>query len=127
MSKNTIWTIIALIMAITISIVSISTLTNFQSSSNSNLNSTTQTINSTNQPTIKTTNKPLVQTYSGHLVSFGYKANRIYVVESTQLVFTNKTFNYAGYISLDYDCVYNVTYYDNNPDQALSVTKVSNP
>jgi hypothetical protein len=122
MSKKTIVAIIALIVVI--SVVSISALTNFQSPSNSNSNSTTPTINPTNQPTIQPTNQPLVQTYTGYLVSFSYTTSQTNGVESTQLVFTNKTFNYAGYISLDNDCVYNVTYYDNNPNQALNITKI---
>ena len=124
MSKKTAIAVIALIVAIVISIFSISALTNFESSSkNSKLNSTLPNFNPTNLPTILPTNQPLVQTYTGLLVSFSYTTSQTNGVESTQLVFTNKTFNYAGYVSLENDCVYNVTFYDNNPNQALSVTQ----
>ena len=116
MSKKITAAIITLIVAIVISVFSISALTNFQlSTRNSDLNSTL--------PTLQPTNQPPVQLYTGYLVSFSYVTSQTNGVESTQLVFTNKTFNYAGYISLENDCIYNVTFYDNNPNQALSVTQ----
>lgn len=124
MVKKTNRAIIALIVVIIISVISISALTNPLSPSNSNLNSTLPTINPTNQPTIQPTNQPLLQAYTGYLVSSSYTISQTNGVESTQLVFTNKTFNYAGYISLENNCIYNVTFYDNNPNQALSVTQV---
>lgn len=125
MSKKTVIAIIALIVAILISIFSISALTNSQLSSKTpDLNSTLPIINPTNQPTLQPTNQPLVQIYTGLLVSFSYTTSQTNGVESTQLVFTNKTFNYAGYISLENDCIYNVTFCDNNPNQALSIIKV---
>ena len=130
MSKRAIVAIIALVLII--SVVSISVLTNSKSLTTSDSNSATPTVNPTNQPTIKPTNQPtsqptnneVIQSYTGYLVSFNYVTSQTNGVESTQLVFTNKTFNYAGYISVENDCVYNVTYSNNNPNQALSITNV---
>ena len=68
--------------------------------------------------------QPQVHSYTGYLVSFNYVTSQTNGIEYTQLVFTNKTFNYPGYISIDNNCVYNVTYNDRNPNQALSLTKI---
>jgi hypothetical protein len=131
---------IVIVLTAIISIGSVLAINSFLGQVSSNSDSTTPTINPTFQPTVQPTiqptvqptiqpttqptNQPVIQTYTGYLVSFNYVASQTNGIESTQLVFTNKTFNYAGYIALENDYVYNVTYYESNPNQALSLTKI---
>ena len=118
MTKATIAALIALIVAI--SAVSVVDISHYQQVSSLNSN-----ITKPYAPISQSTNQQQIRTYFGYLVSYNYITNNANDVESTQLVFTNKTFNYAGYISLDNNCIYNVTYYDNNPNQALNVAKLN--
>lgn len=116
---------IFIIVIVTISIFSSGMLQNNSSNGSSQNNGlATITPSSPTPSTQPSANQPQVQTYTGYLVSFNYVTSETNGVESTQLVFTNKTFSYAGYISLENNCVYNVTYYDNNPNQALSVAEI---
>jgi|WetSurMetagenome_2_1015567.scaffolds.fasta_scaffold08159_7 hypothetical protein len=127
---------IVIVLTAIISIGSVLAINSFLGQVSSNSDSTTPTVNPTSQPTTQPTiqptsqptaqptNQPAIQTYTGYLVSFNYVTSQTNGIESTQLVFTNKTFNYAGYIALENDGVYNVTYYENNPNQALSLTKI---
>ena len=117
MYKATTAALIALIVAI--SAVLVVDISHYQQVSNLNSN-----ITKPYAPISQSTNQEQIRTYFGYLVSFDYIPNNTNGVESTQLVFTNRTFNYAGYISLDNNCIYNVSYCDNKPNQALSVTKM---
>ena len=127
MSKKAIEAIIAL--AIVVSIVTASIITTFQPKTNSNNDSLptpapqpTYRAPSTNPTQVINTQQN--QSYTGYLVSFNYLTSNTNGVESTQLVFTNKTLNYPGYISLDSDCYYNVIYYSSHPNQALNITRM---
>ena len=62
--------------------------------------------------------------YIGILVSYSYTTSKTNGVESTQLIFTNKTFNYNGYITLQNNEAYNVTYDSDNPNQALQIEEL---
>ena len=89
---------------------------NSQTDSNSNpLPSTT--------PSPQSTIPPQILTYSGCLISFDFVMSQTNGVAYTQLFFDNRVFNSAGYISLENNCLYNVTYCDSNPSQALNATK----
>lgn len=109
-----------ILVVIILSLVTVSILAYPQPKDNDSSDSTAKTT-----PTPQPTNQPQIQTYTGYLVSLDYQTSQTNGVESTQLFFTNKTFNYAGYVSVDINCVYDVTYYDNNPNQALNVTSAS--
>jgi hypothetical protein len=127
---------IVIILTAIISIGSVLAINSFLGQVSTNSDSTAPTVNPTSQPTTQPTiqptsqpttqptNQPVIQTYTGYLVSFNYVTSQTNGIESTQLVFTNKTFNYAGYIALENDYIYNVTYYESNPNQALSLTKI---
>ena len=117
MSKKSIAAIIAILVVV--STISVFALIHFQSTANPKQNSIT-----TSTQFVQSTNQGSVQSYTGYLVSYNYTDSPTNGVESTQLVFTNKTFNYAGYISLDNNFAYNVTYYENNPNQALNITEM---
>jgi hypothetical protein len=112
---------IVIVLTAIISIGSVLAISSFLGQVSSNSDSTTPTVNPTSQPTIQ----PVIQTYTGYLVSFNYVTSQTNGVESTQLVFTNKTFNYAGYLSVENDCAYIVTYYENNPNQVLDITNLN--
>ena len=62
--------------------------------------------------------------YTGYLVSFSYTPHGKNGIESTQLIFTNKTFNYEGYVALINNHAYNVTYDSNDPNQALEIKEI---
>ena len=117
MTKTTTAALIALIVAI--SAVLFVDISHYQQVSSLNSN-----IAKPYAPISQSTNQQQIQTYFGYLVSLDHIPNNTNGVESTQLVFTSRTFNYAGYISLDNNCIYNVSYCDNKPNQALSVTKM---
>ena len=112
---------IVIVLTAIISIGSVLAINSFLGQVSSNSDSTTPTVNPTSQPTTQ----PVIQTYTGYLVSFNYVTSQTNGVESTQLVFTNKTFNYAGYISVENDCAYIVTYYENNPNQVVDITNLN--
>jgi hypothetical protein len=121
MSKKTVGAILAVILVI--SVVSVFALNHFQAASDTNLNSNL-TSPSVSPSFTQSPDQQQVQTYSGTLISFNYTFSETSGVELTQLFFSNKTFNYPAYIPLENNQYYNVTYYYNNPNQALDITSI---
>jgi len=69
------------------------------------------------------TNKTLA--FQGCLMSYTYDAANTNVVDSTFLIFSNRTFTYAGYLALENNHLYNITYYSDDPSEALTVTDLT--
>ena len=129
MSRKSIGAIVLIIAIVAISVISVSALTYFQSKPNSGSNpivssSASPSVSISYSPTIQPIDQDQIQTYTGYLVSYNYVTSQTIGVASTQLVFTNKTFDYQGYISVEENCVYNVTYYVSEPNQALNITRI---
>jgi hypothetical protein len=103
-----------IILAITVSVLSSSAINCFQPKADSNPN-----------PQTHLTNQPQLQTYIGFLISFNYTSQLAKSSELTHLIFENKTFTYTGHLSLENGNIYNVTYFTDTPEQAISIVNTS--